>query len=672
MAKVELYINDSLCDLSGEETIEVDYTNFDISKIDSRGGARSYSFNIPKTNRNKVVLENPEMVNNLSEVPYLRLPCLVLVDGVDVQIRFAEVESAGDSYGIRVYGSNSDLFSTLSDKKLFDLDFSEFDHIWNMTNVVDSRLNTEGYIYALIDFHEDSPNFACNNDANNFRVDYCPPSFFVNTILENIFTHFGYTLENEIESDTANLIMPLHFTAVEPTPFINEKYDGVLGIGSQMEVPSVQAVVKYFAFDNVSSYTGSYYSFPYYVPNSNRRALRTEDSMFFKMTFSLDITVTNAINNIVLDFQIFDANGNAYSTIGNYTVTPNLTVGTHNISFVFNIVSLAVPNGALYYTVGFQNNAWIFGNTDSYFVESTSTITISDVVYMGNLLQYGQLLNMSALMPDMTILDFVKNYLLLFGLIPIVNEATNTIYLKKFNSIVGNLGNAYDWSGKLDYTNEPEIRYLMNEYAQNNYFKWKQDGEEPIPTDANSQIVISNKNLELEKNLVELDFASTNSNFRLNTLGVGNRILPQIGVYKQGDWSNDKMPRLLQLTKKSAADWGLDPILGMQYDDYSTSTGVVDNIPVCHFIDIAEPFNLGFGNNILQNYYTQISEILSRLKIVKVELRLNASDISQLDFTRPVFIQKFESYFYISSVKGFSYTENKSTLVELVKLNING
>ena len=56
MPKVELYINLQLCDLTGSEQIEVDYTSFDISKIGTRGGARSYSFNLPKTNRNKAIL----------------------------------------------------------------------------------------------------------------------------------------------------------------------------------------------------------------------------------------------------------------------------------------------------------------------------------------------------------------------------------------------------------------------------------------------------------------------------------------------------------------------------------------------------------------------------------------------------------------------------------------
>ncbi len=261
--------------------------------------------------------------------------------------------------------------------------------------------------------------------------------------------------------------------------------------------------------------------------------------------------------------------------------------------------------------------------------------------------------------------------MLLFGLIPIVNEATNTVSLVKFNSVTSNLHLAYDWSNKIDFSEPHEVKFMLNDYAQKNNLKWAEDGNEPIPVDSNGVIKINNKNLELEKDIVEMDFAATNANFRLNNLGTGDRIMPQIGIYKQSELTISKVPRLLQLTKKTAAEWGLS-VLGMQYDDSTSGVGVADNIPVCHFIDIAESFNLGFGNNIIENYYSSIAAIIGKLKVVRELVRLNAADLSDIDFTRPVWIQKHESYFYISSIKGFSYTENKSTIVELVKLNING
>jgi hypothetical protein len=63
-----------------------------------------------------------------------------------------------------------------------------------------------------------------------------------------------------------------------------------------------------------------------------------------------------------------------------------------------------------------------------------------------------------------------------------------------------------------------------------------------------------------------------------------------------------------------------------------------------------------------------LSDVLNRLKVVSVPIRLNASDINQLDFTRPVYIKHFNAYFYISAIKAYTPTNNESTTVELVKL----
>jgi len=296
MPQVQIYINNQLCDLKGDEEISVDYAIFDITKIGSRGGARSYEFSLPKTNRNKSVLENPEMVNNLSEVPYTRLPCLILVDGVDVLIRFAEVSTVKDDYKIRVYGSNSDLFSILAQYKLIDIDWTDLDEIWTQNTMVGARTRTEGIIYPVIDYNEDSPNFAINNYSRSIRSDYTLPCVFVNDILERIFEHIGWDYINEIEDDF-ELIMPLLTRAPSDVAndFLNEKYEGTFGMYARQEIPYVAGLAnqQVFAFDFVTGNTGTYYSLPYVMSNGNR-CVRIVDGIFFDVTYSIDITFSSA------------------------------------------------------------------------------------------------------------------------------------------------------------------------------------------------------------------------------------------------------------------------------------------------------------------------------------------------------------------------------------------
>ena len=292
---------------------------------------------------------------------------------------------------------------------------------------------------------------------------------------------------------------------------------------------------------------------------------------------------------------------------------------------------------------------------------NTSTVEFSEVVVQElQLLTYGEYISLPAILPDITQLELLKNYMQMFCLLPVIDEPNKTVTLIKFDDILLNIPNCYDWSNKLDLTEDAEITFIQDSYGQSNNFTYKQDGDEPKPIGTDGVITINNSNLEKEKDVVELIFAGTNSVVRCSGLNV-----PNIGIFENGEYKSEREPRVLVNTIQSLGGGFVRLDDGTNYQNVST-------ISIPHFIDAAQTFNLGFGNNLLDTYYDLLSNILSGVKLVKILVMINVSDISKLDFTRPVFIQKYEAYFYISSIKGFSYTESKSTLVELVKLNING
>lgn len=656
MPQVEIYINRELVELKGDESIEVDYSIFDINKIGSRGGARSYEFDLPKTNLNKRVLENPEVVNNTSALPYTRLPALILIDGVDVLIRFAEIESAGAVYSVRMYGANSDLFNTLKDLKLNQLDLSEFDHYWNLENIVAALDNTEGYIYPLIDYHLDSPNSFINNDNRTVRADYILPSLFYNTILEKIFEATDYTYTNEIEDDTADVIIPA-FHQAESNFFAPKKYSGIfendLAFFVTNELTPILPIP--FPIDSIVQYLGNYYLIPY---NDNISFYPFNNSLYFEDLVDFDVTISFEVNNTSgtqLYLKVLYVEG---VDINNIYANPqldiiNVPVGVSTITQTYRI-SLTQKN--VFFGITLRTNA-----TNQLEIQANSTVEISNVVIRElQLLIYGQFLSLSAILPDITQMDLVKNYLQMFGLLPVIDEVQKTIRLIEFDKILANIGSAYDWSDKIDYAEDESLRFILSDYAQKNKFIYTQDGDEKKPLGTDGEINIENENLELEKDVVELIFAGTNSVLRC----VDNNIA-QIGIFENGEYESEREPRVLNIYRKTLGG-------DLTLTDGTDTEVISDEIPVPYFIDSERDFNLGFSNNLLENYYELLSNVLNRAKILTVAVRLSAADISQLDFSRPVFIQKFESYFYISSVKGFSYTESKSTLVELVKLNING
>ena len=67
---LELYINDSIVDISGDVNITAAYAVLNLESISSRAGLRTVNVGLPKTNRNKTVFENSEIVNNLTTIPY--------------------------------------------------------------------------------------------------------------------------------------------------------------------------------------------------------------------------------------------------------------------------------------------------------------------------------------------------------------------------------------------------------------------------------------------------------------------------------------------------------------------------------------------------------------------------------------------------------------------------
>ncbi len=679
MPHVELYIADQLCDLQGDEKIEVDYTIFDITKVESRGGARSYSFELPKTDRNKSVLENPEMVNNLSQVPYTRLKCRCYVDGVDTLIRFCEVSSVKSSYSIRLYGGNSDLFANIKDKKLRELDLSEYDHFWVLSEIVQNTSNADGIIYPIIDYHLDSPNSYINNSNSVVRADFILPSVFVNGLLVKIFGDTEYSFTNEIESDTISLILPyIGDTLIrdrdarkyEATFTVNTPYSTSVNMPPLPSV-SVGIWIKFDSVTNADTNYGNYWKHGNFNPFSfgayTNIFLRFAEKVKFTVEYDLQFVGDGYDNSTEIDF-VTDFSAFLSNQLGatwQVVFSPD-TTNDWGVSGEFIMETIDVAG---WLTDADYSNCLMLFSPRSLTIKAGSYVRIKDVtILQDGLLKYigsyqqKNYLTVGQILPDMLQSDFLKAYMQMFCLLPVIDEANKRVSLIKFDKLLQNTPNCYDWSNKLDLTEDAEITFIEDNYAQNNNFKYTQDGDEPKPIGTDGVITIRNQNLEKEKekDIIELIFAGTNSVQRCEGLQVDN-----IGIFLNGEHKEVRIPRIL------VADIISNTTNISLTDDISAAVIPADcSIP--YFIDASQTFNLGFGNNLLDNYYDLLSQVLSRVKLVKILVRLNVSDISQLDFTRPVFIQKYESYFYISSIKGFSYTESKSTLVELVKINING
>lgn len=67
-------------------------------------------------------------------------------------------------------------------------------------------------------------------------------------------------------------------------------------------------------------------------------------------------------------------------------------------------------------------------------------------------------------------------------------------------------------------------------------------------------------------------------------------------------------------------------------------------------------------------YWVKLSGIIIAPQVVKMLMRLSATDINQINFGAPHWVQHFNSFFYLSQVEQYDPTRVDSTAVELVKL----
>jgi hypothetical protein len=296
----------------------------------------------------------------------------------------------------------------------------------------------------------------------------------------------------------------------------------------------------------------------------------------------------------------------------------------------------------------------------AYYISLTSfTIEQANYQYLSNVV------NFNYIESKLKQSDFLKAYLQMFSSLVIVNEDTKTVSINKFDELFQNIPQAIDWSDKVDYTDENNLEFALDKYAQQNSLVYKEDAsiDEQFIQGANGTINIDDNTLDFTEEIVKLPFAATEMDARLQAF-----VIPKIKIYTTND---DSPPATLPTQKVEPRILLLERVTTVPsviYTDGSTTVTTNVDLPLAWFMAGGKQLNLGFGNNLILLYYGGLQSVLTRTKIVTEQLRLNALDIQQLDFLKPVFLSKHNAYFYISKISGFTYGSSESTEVELVKL----
>lgn len=209
-------------DLFDDISIPTTYAIADIQDISKKSSAKTTTIKIPGTPNNNKMFKNVfylpttnTYILNKTVDAVVLFDTSTLIEGVFMLTKVVKLRDNIQYEGV-IYTSIIGLFEAMGDKLLYgnadstdDLDFSEYTHVLNGTNILNSLTTTpgSGYTYIPID------KFGKWNLEQQVSVNNVPPvpgnykyseltlSLFIKEIWDKIFQKYGFTYQSDFMED---------------------------------------------------------------------------------------------------------------------------------------------------------------------------------------------------------------------------------------------------------------------------------------------------------------------------------------------------------------------------------------------------------------------------------------------------------------------------------------
>jgi hypothetical protein len=205
-----LFVEGIEADTLGDIDVDFTFSVADVSDIERRNTSYSKTIILPNTAKNQSLFGNifDISVNNdyyeedvnigVNFNPAKQAKAQIFLDNVkifDGVLRMSKINSReGDiTYEVNMFGRLRDILHELGDKTLAELNFADYDHVWNRTNIQNSWGRTEwvegaqNYVYPLVDY-------GYSVDSITYPIKNFKPAVFVTEILKRIFAEANFQL----------------------------------------------------------------------------------------------------------------------------------------------------------------------------------------------------------------------------------------------------------------------------------------------------------------------------------------------------------------------------------------------------------------------------------------------------------------------------------------------
>jgi hypothetical protein len=689
MNNVRLVCGGYSVDLPTDFGIQINKSIADIREPESRSSDWTKTFTLPGTKTNNKLfthlfdlnlsIRNTTSTNFSPDFnPNLKADALLTVDEVTqiegfIRLLSIKVNDLNQiEYECSMHGELADLFAKISDAKLADLDFTEYNHILNATNIFNSWDTSivkngssgyvnfsggaptgEGYVYGWTD----NGTYA---NYQNLNVDSMTVYMYAKTVVDKIFSGAGYSYSSGSFFNTAQfkrLVVPC------PTRFPILGEDDIALREFEVERSTDVTIAKNGTlifnneiYDNSNQYnntTGIYtcqYSGEYNIFIDNNATLSglAANQVFFAIYV---IYVNGKLTyDGISERGIANAAGNA---------TINQRVDFYNLYLNKNDTVEIKLFDIFDYTLKVPLTGWTY-------TQKTGSILYNEV--RPTTWGYDQTIDFGGFFQDETKQrDFMKWIFTLFNLYIEPTEINKQLVVLPredfYTSTVQDWTEKRDLSQPLDITPMGELdagKYLFT-YAEGDdedNKSYKQDFDRIY---GDRQIIINNDFIKEEKK-VEIGFQPTT----IISVGFDDKYLPGNSTDNQ-DGKAGKL-RLLQYKYLSCKTYTI--YYGKSTPVSSPTTTTKTNYPYMGHLDdpLASTTDINFGlpryiglpggtpvtnNNTYNAYWSKyISEITDKdSKIVRGNFYLTPADMEKLSFRDLYFFDG--NYFRLNKIEDY-------------------
>lgn len=698
MISTEIYIEDYKLDLLQDISTEFTYTVDDVADFGSKNTSYSKTINLSGTARNNQIfgfvfdMGNANFTNdNLPNVNYnfnasKAAQCRIFIDKVQIfkgTLRIMEiiVDKETIEYQCSVFGELGGFITALGNKKLtgnddplFDLDFSAYNHVYNIPNITksweisgdrgtnNSNAYGSGYAYPLIDYGNVSTNKV------DFKLNAFRPALFVKEYIHKIFEKSGYTYQLDLEAGDQTVYNRL----IIPHNQLKLTKMSDMAFNATPQVRTYPTAGELIRFDIVT--LGDF------ITNASNDTFTYNDGSINTNIFLNLVGSVAAWNPSFPTIKI--------ELLKNGVVVADTIVALTSTPQPFN--ALLVKEGLIVTTTD-QISVNIQGNYTNLSI-SSGLFEIKTIGKKPTLVNYLDTIVINDCIPKGIFQrDFFLSVAKMFNLY-IYDDIWDDkkIIMKPYVNFYSNTyADAVDWSNKIDRSKPLSIKPMSELNARYYNYKFKEDNDfynesyrKKYNEGYGDRIYDTFYDFSKDTDTLDVIFSSS----VLFALPGTDKLYP--AIYKLSDNNTkearmDSNIRIMQFQKKtSVSSWAI------QKDDASgnlqtglTSFGFAGHL---HWDDTLGYFtnDINFGapkeiqfvtasyptTNLFNAYYsTYMAEITSKdSKLLTCNALLNTTDIMGLDFSKYVWIDGV--LFRLNKVEGFNPMEYNTTKINLLKV----